>query len=73
MPSGFLVTVNSNCVQLWNFDDHQDKKRHHCRLESQVEFATSESNSDMEIIDCAFNDKQNILLLVHKNLEVSTI
>ena len=27
MPSGFLVTVTDRGVQLWNFDDQQDKKR----------------------------------------------
>ena len=72
MPSGFLVTVTSHSVQLWNFDDHQDKKRQRCRLESQVVF-TSPDSIEGEIVDCAFNDKQNLLVLVHKNFVVSAI
>ena len=76
MPSGFLINVSEHAVQLWNFDDirssleqyQKDKKRLKSKLESQVTFLSRE-----EITDCAFNDKQNLLVIFHKNFSVSAI
>ena len=76
MPSGFLINVSEHAVQLWNFDDirssleqyQKDKKRLKSKLESQVTFSSRE-----EISDCAFNDKQNLLVIFHKNFTVSAI
>jgi len=68
MPSGFLITTTQLAVQLWNFDDHQDKKRLKCRLESQLVFSEIEA-----IRDCSYNKKQNILLLLHKNFSLTTV
>jgi hypothetical protein len=42
MPSGFLLNVNENAVQLWNFDDQQDKNRMSCKLESHLKLSERE-------------------------------
>ena len=66
MPSGFLLNVTELAIQLWNFDDLQDKKRLRCRLESMVTFAGQEA-----IACSAFNEKQNLLIVLHTNMSVS--
>ena len=68
MPSGFMLSVNVNLVQLWNFDDQQDKNRMSCKLESQVKLPAKDA-----ITNCAFNDKRNLLVLLHSNWSVSAI
>lgn len=68
-PKGFLLNVASKEVQLWNLNDQQDKQRRACKLESSLTF-----DKDAEILDCAFNDKQNLLVLVYAGTyNVSTV
>ena len=68
-PKGFLLNVASKEVQLWNLNDQQDRQRRKCKLESSLSF-----DKDTEILDCAFNDKQNLLVLLYaESFNVSTI
>lgn len=68
MPSGFLLNIASHAVQLWNFDDQQDKKRMRCRLESELRFKACEA-----VTFCSFSEKQNLLVIIHENASVSAI
>ena len=68
MPSGFLLNITSQAVQLWNFDDRQDKKRLRCKLESEMRFIDREG-----VMDCSFSEKQNLLVIFHQNMSVSAI
>ena len=68
MPSGFLINVTEHSIQLWNFDDQQDKKRLRCKLESEVQFVNTEG-----VMNVSFNDKQNLLIIFHRNYSISTI
>ena len=68
-PKGFLLNVASKEVQLWNLNEQQDKTRMKCKLESSLTF-----DKTNEILDCAFNDKQNLLVLLYANtFNVSTV
>ena len=69
MPSGFLLNVTSQAVQLWNFDDRQDKKRLRCKLESEMRFAVPKEG----IMDCSFCEKQNLLIIFHQNMSISAV
>ena len=58
-PRGLFLTVQSQAVRLWDFDEQLNKKAQSCKLMCQLIFS-----NQSKILDCAFS--QNLVLLQHQ-------
>ena len=59
-PTGKMITVISNCVSLWDFDQEFDKKKNCCKMVCQLVFSDRS-----KIIAAKFMD--DVLLVQHED------